>query len=459
VGQQHHSANDLIFISIASYRDAQLVPTVRDCFAKAQRPERLRFGICWQHGDEEQSLPFSDSDVFRVIDVDWRASRGACWARAEIMKQWQGEAYFLQVDSHCRFAPGWDERLIAQLAETGSSKPILSTYATPFTPSTDADIMERLNGGLHLMSIQAFSADGLPQLKPVEIPLVPRRTRPLRARFLAAGFLFTLGSFVEEVGYDPDLYFFGEEIAMTLRAFTHGYDLFHPRETLVWHDYVRAYARRHWTDRAKPEEAPGVSAEPEHDVPDHEAPDHEAMDKQSREKIRRLLHGEPVGSFGLGTARSLADYESYAGVNLRRRKVQDYTRRSLEPPNPPAAEGWEEEIYTWMVRVMVDPKRFNPAAFEGPLFWYVTLHDQQGLEIFRRDFPGSELQAVTGSEEKVALICEMESGIIPVSWTVWPVNSKGLWLNRVRGELAEDDYAIIRDDQPGDDDLKESSNS
>ena len=46
-----------IFVSVASYRDAELVPTVLDALAKAQHPERLLIGICWQHGDDEYVTP------------------------------------------------------------------------------------------------------------------------------------------------------------------------------------------------------------------------------------------------------------------------------------------------------------------------------------------------------------------------------------------------------------------
>ena len=102
----------MIFVSIASYRDPQLIPTVEDCMCKARRPEGLRFGICWQHGVEQTVLPFLQDERFRIRDVPWRESQGACWARAEVMKLWRGEDWFLQVDSHCRFAVGWDETLI-----------------------------------------------------------------------------------------------------------------------------------------------------------------------------------------------------------------------------------------------------------------------------------------------------------------------------------------------------------
>jgi hypothetical protein len=44
------------------------------------------------------------------------------------MRLWNGEDHFLQIDSRHRFAPHWDEKLIAGAEVTGSEKPILTTY-------------------------------------------------------------------------------------------------------------------------------------------------------------------------------------------------------------------------------------------------------------------------------------------------------------------------------------------
>lgn len=35
-----------------------------------------------------------------------------------------------------------------------------------------------------------------------------------------------------------------------MRAFTHGYDLYHPHKVIVSHEYTRSYGRKHWEDRA-----------------------------------------------------------------------------------------------------------------------------------------------------------------------------------------------------------------
>jgi hypothetical protein len=43
-----------IFVQIASYRDPQLLPTLKDMIDKAEHPENLRIGICWQHCDKDE---------------------------------------------------------------------------------------------------------------------------------------------------------------------------------------------------------------------------------------------------------------------------------------------------------------------------------------------------------------------------------------------------------------------
>ncbi len=411
---------ELLFVSIAAYRDSQLTATIADCLSKAHQPARLRFGICWQHSAEELPLPYTNDDRFRILDVDWRESRGACWARAEVMMLWRGERWFLQVDSHCRFASGWDETLIGMMGQTGSPKPILSTYATPFTPGSS----EILTGAPLQMAFQGFTEEGIPHMKPQAIPDWQSLHRPLRARFVSGGFLFAAGIFVREVPYDPELYFLGEEASMTLRAFTHGYDLFHPSETIVWHDYVRKDAVKHWDD--------------------HTAKWGE-QDLQSKNKIRRLLAGQPVDRFGLGIARTVEQFEEYAGLSFRLRKAQDYTVRAGEPPNPKMNANWAEAIYPWLVRIRLESRQFPKDCWSDFSFWYIGVHDEDHHEIYRRDLTPEELTPLSQQQPEIELICELQSGSIPVSWTVWPVSRSRGWLTRIEGILREEDFTILLD--------------
>jgi Glycosyltransferase (GlcNAc) len=416
----------MIFVSIAAYRDLQLVPTIADCLRKAHRAERLRFGICWQHGAEETALPYQSDDRFRILDVPWKESQGACWARAAVMALWRGEAWFLQVDSHCRFADGWDTRLVAMAKQTGSAKPILSTYATPFEPGPH----EVLQGAPLQMALQGFTPEGIPHMRPLAIRDWQSMHRPLRARFISAGFLFAPGSFVREVPYDPELYFLGEEAAMTVRAFTHGYDFFHPSETIVWHDYVRRDAVKHWDDHT--EETAIAWGE---------------RDLRSKARIGKLLAGELVGPFGLGSVRTIKDFEQYAGLSFGLRRAQDYTSRSEEPPNPKAPENWEEQIYSWLIRIRLKREDFPVNTWDDFAFWYIGVQDEFGNEIYRRDLSATELAALPTAQPEFVLVCELQSGSIPAAWIVWPVSRSLGWLKKIEGKLLDDDFAIIREEE------------
>ena len=423
--------NNLIFVSIAAYRDPQLMPTIADCIKKASLPERIRFGICRQRDAEDAPLSLHGDPRFRVLDVNWRDSKGACWARAEVMKLWQGEDWFLQVDSHCRFAAGWDETLLRMITETGSEKPILSTYATPFTPGEN----EVLEDAPMQMLFQAFTQDGIPQLRPGGFPHGRKPERPVRARFVSAGFLFAAGRFVEEAPYDPDLYFMGEESAMTIRAFTHGYEFFHPAETVIWHDYGRHGARKHWGDHTET----NCVARPWSE-----------LDEKSKQKVQRLLRGEPVESFGLGPVRTLEEYEAYAGLSFRLRMAQQYTVRGEEPPNPEVCPDWAEKIYPSICRIRVHKSQLPEGSLEDPALWHTAIMDDQGYEICRRDFTAEELAPLLererGKEEEIALICEFRSENIPAEWIVWPLSCSKGWLQKIRGRFGDEDFAILKED-------------
>ena len=126
-------AHDTIFVQIASYRDPELVPTVLDCIARAKHPERLKFGICWQFAEGESISQIAHLPQVRFVGVPHQESKGACWARAIASELYDGQDFYLQIDSHHRFVDGWDEQSIEMLKgleADGIKKPLL-TYASP----------------------------------------------------------------------------------------------------------------------------------------------------------------------------------------------------------------------------------------------------------------------------------------------------------------------------------------
>ena len=66
---------------------------------------------------------------------------------------------------------------------------------------------------------------------------------PAFAPFTAAGYFVAHSGFLHEVPFDPFLpwIFMGEEIIMSTRLWTSGYDIFSPSRSVVGHMYVRRH--------------------------------------------------------------------------------------------------------------------------------------------------------------------------------------------------------------------------
>ena len=74
-----------IFVQIASYRDPELVPTIEDMLNERENvPKTVVFGICRQYHSEDgfDNLDkYRDDERFRILDIPYEDSKGACWAR------------------------------------------------------------------------------------------------------------------------------------------------------------------------------------------------------------------------------------------------------------------------------------------------------------------------------------------------------------------------------------------
>lgn len=312
----------LIYVQIPAYRDPQLIPTINNLLQTAKYPERLRIGICRQYHPLDH---FDDLDAyrtdkrFRIIDVHYTESKGVCWARHLIQKNYQGEDFTLQIDSHMRFITGWDERMIdmvKDLQKKNYPKPLLTGYPAAFDPAKEF-IPPDDAPGLQMV-LKGFSDKGIMCLAAEIIPGWQLLDSPVPARFYSAGFCFTLGKFCEEVPYDPDLYFYGEEMCMGVRAYTHNYDLFHPHRMLVWHHYTREGMPKHWNDHRN----------------------WKMRDEVSIIKVKKLLTRSSSNDtrnpekYGLGSSRTLRDYEMYAGIHIAGRSMQASARAGTPPPDP-----------------------------------------------------------------------------------------------------------------------------
>jgi hypothetical protein len=327
-----HEREDMtreIFVAIASYTDPELPRTLEDCSAMARWPERLRFGICWQQ-DVKQPIDvarFRTDARFRFVDRTIQESQGGPWARNLAQSLWRGEAYTLQVDSHMKFEPDWDARLIEMIEALPAEKPILTMNA-PLFHYDDAGVLQRnFAMGVPTTRISDWSETG--GWAPWFDFGKPNQQQPGRTRFVNGNFAFSRGQWNVEVPQDPDHYYWGEELSITVRSYTWGYDFFLPSEVVAWHMLHRdAPPRRHW------EHGDEVIAR---------------RNTMALERLRRLIYsgdGQALGAYSLGRLRSLRDYEIYSGFDFHHKRAHPdvFTGANPDPVTIRVDADWDRCI-------------------------------------------------------------------------------------------------------------------
>jgi len=186
---------ETIFIQIASYRDPQLIPTIKDCIDNAKYPDRLFFGVCCQYHPDDGFDDLKEYEMvknFNVAYVLYHETKGACWARNKLQEFYNNETYTLQIDSHMRFEKDWDEELISilkGLQEKGYKKPLLTGYVSSFDPNNDPQgrVTEPWE-----MVFDRFIPEGAVFFLPQSIPNWQNLTEPIPARFYSAHFCYQL---------------------------------------------------------------------------------------------------------------------------------------------------------------------------------------------------------------------------------------------------------------------------
>lgn len=415
--------NGKIFIQIASYRDPQLIPTIKDCIEKAKNPKKLVFSIAWQHSPEDvwDNLDeFKKDKRFKIIDIDYKDSQGACWARNQLQQQYDGEEYTLQLDSHHRFIQDWDVEaigMIKQLQKKGHEKPLLTGYVSSFDP--DNDPAGRIQQPWK-MNFDRFIPEGAVFFIPATIDDYQERTEPVPARFYSAHFCFTLGQFTVEVPHDPEYYFHGEEISIAVRAFTNGYDLFHPHKVLVWHEYTRKGRKKQWDDD----------------------PVWVTRNNNCHKRNRKLfeMDGEvkdiDFGVYDFGTKRTLAEYEAYSGLSFKKRGVQQYTLENNLAPNP-VIEDFDEyqKSFSQIFKHCIDIN-YSQVPHDDYTFWAVAFEDEDGVEIYRKDADANEIRMMKNDPDGYCKVWRSFDTVKkPHKWVVWAHSEKHGWGERLTGVL------------------------
>ncbi len=313
-----------IFVNIASYRDDhELWATVEDAVAKAEHPERLRFAVVDQtvYPAREDKLALAAPAQIEYLFVDYKFSRGPCWARAVGFTLLYDEDYALQVDSHSRFDPGWDTWFIQTIERlrSKSSKPYLSMMPYGFTYENNKVKLDRWGSAT---VGQKPAQDGPMSAVAINYAgAICAHADDLEGSRISAGCVFAPADLFRQVLIDPALYFYGEEHNFTVRAFTHGWDLFFVAGQPVFHlfnDTKCSVRAPHWNEGDDKQRAKRWWT----------------YDEQSNKRLKSLLvGGANLGAYGLGTARTLADYADKFGIDYPNMRVRDGFGEKKQPEN------------------------------------------------------------------------------------------------------------------------------
>jgi hypothetical protein len=251
---------------------------------------------------------FIDKYNIHVIKFHYTESQGGCWARNLAQTKYNGEKYSLQIDSHTRMIQNWDEILIREYTnlKSKSNKPLISFLPPSYFRKDDLGIdyvfhnIEQIDK-IHIPRFDAISTEYWPYHDGYNNE-IHTNGENLSVCILFGGFVFSSGSWVREIMQDPEHYYTGEEFALTIRSYTYGYDLYAPSKILAWHRCHPNVPKKHYNNNPK------EIADSKH--------------SHAMERLRRLIEGGDLGNYGLGTIRTLNEYEQYAGIDFKTKSIK-----------------------------------------------------------------------------------------------------------------------------------------
>jgi len=290
-----------IFVSIASYRDKLCSDTIKSLYKNAKYPKNIYLGICQQNKiDDKDCLNGLDIDysTIKILRIPHTDAKGPTYARYLCSNLWDGEEYFLQIDSHTKFIKNWDVKCILSIKNLKkiSSKPVLSHYPRNFKDYDNYKIDKKFK----VPYIKNFYFNKYNIIKYDGARIIDTKNTFIKTPFVTGGMLFAESTFLKELPYDPNLeyLFTGEEILHSLRFYTFGYDIYIPNQNILFHYYIRDDNPKIWED-LKYNEKKEITIK----------------------KVSKVLNSKTnndaniiLGKYGLGNIKTIEEFRNYLNI-------------------------------------------------------------------------------------------------------------------------------------------------
>ena len=303
--------NEKILIEIAAYCDDELLNTVKSALIQAKYPHRIHFAICYQSDDLKDYYELKKIKNCKIIYLKKNESKGSVYARYLCQNLITDEKYVYQIDAHMRFVKDWDIKIIQQLLSLNDNKAILSGYPPALTeemlklPLNDK-IFDNPGSGV-VMYAKNFRTDFKDSCFIACASKLINKNNPLAYKknaFIAAGNFFTFSLAHKIVKPDINMYFYGDELPMSIRLYTHGFNVYNPGESFIYHLYKKKFT-----------ELPGLKK------------DTLKNENQRFQNLLGLITTENIPSeFNLGKIRSLKDYQNTFGIDFKNKTLTDLAK-------------------------------------------------------------------------------------------------------------------------------------
>ncbi len=299
---------DTILIEISAYKESELLKTVQSALIQADNPNRIHLAICYQDNDLKIYNELIKIKNCRIKYFKEEETKGLCFARYHCQHMIEDEKYILQIDAHMRFVKHWDTAMIKQLLGTKDKRAIISFYPQNckeemMSLEVDDEIFDNPSKAcvlyaknfkdypsyfINLSSYPIEKKDGLYRKNP----------------FISGGNFFSFSKVHKEVYNDPDMLFYADELAMAIRLFTYGWNVYVPNESYIYHQYERK-------NRAFPKITNGMIKEY----------------KRFSQLIRISNKENNLGEYDLGTKRTLKDFEKFSGIDFENRIIAPFAKK------------------------------------------------------------------------------------------------------------------------------------
>ena len=331
--ENFESKNNQIFVSIASYRDSECDSTVDSIYRQASNPKNIYVGICQQNNVNDRDcydnlaphIPKSNISIMRLPHFD---ARGPTHARYLCSTLWNNQEYFLQIDSHIQFVKDWDTKLINSLTSCGDEKSVVSYFppanyekTTKNDEPKPTEAPSSYDGNIPYTCDASIDDNGIVRAKSAS-PIKPPK-KCMRVPHLAAGMLFLRSEFLKDVPFDPWLphVFEGEEMLLSARLWTNGYNFYMPNENICFHQYSDMSKKN--TER-RPLYWEDVNGE---------SVNH--LKKAAVQRVRYLLGRIPIEEvpielrsnlfeYGMGKVRTLDEFYKFIGADFEKKNSKRF---------------------------------------------------------------------------------------------------------------------------------------